>query len=188
MSRTPHRPSQKSSALDAAVRLLQDGGTLSLDSVARAAGLTKPGLMYHFATKEALLAALVEHVTDRCERELEALLPAGDDRSLADHPARERLLAYAEWAITVEHGSADLVALADPRLRERMTELWAERFRPWVEVPADLPPPERARLHAVRLLADGCWFADASGILPVPAADRAALLEVVRTLVEGGES
>ena len=63
---------------------------------------------------------------------------------------------------------------------------WAERFRPWLEVPADLPEAERARLHAVRLMADGCWYADATGILPVPAADRAALLATARASSESG--
>jgi AcrR family transcriptional regulator len=177
-----HRPSQRNAALDAALELLRDGERLSLDSAARAAGLSKPGLMYHFPTKEALVVALVDHLVDDHERTFVALLP-GDG---TDPTPRQRIDAYLEWSVTHEHDAADLVALSDPGLREVMAAHWAERFRPWLDVPPDLTDDERARLHAVRLLADGCWLADATGILPVPAEDRTALLATARRLLEGG--
>ena len=70
-----HRPSQRDAALDAALDLLRDGGSLSLESAARAAGMSKPGLMYHFSTKEALVAALVDHLIDDYERTFVAAAP-----------------------------------------------------------------------------------------------------------------
>jgi AcrR family transcriptional regulator len=146
--------------------------------------MSKPGLMYHFATKKALLTALVDHLIDDYERTFVALLP---DTGTAP-TARERIAAYLEWSVTHVHDAADLVTLCDPRLRVVMGARWAERFRPWLEVPDDLPDGERARLHAVRLMADGCWLADATDILPVPAADRAALLATARRFLDGGDS
>lgn len=172
MPHPAHRPSQRAAVLDAALGLLRDDESLSLDSAARAAGVSKPGLMYHFPTKEALVTALVDHVVDRYERDLSALLGSGPDEA----PARERITAYVRWSVTHEHDPADLVMLSDPRLRHRMAARWADRLEAWVAVPADLPADQRARCQAARLLADGCWFADASGILPVPPADRDALL------------
>ena len=59
--------------------------------------------------------------------------------------AHARLAAYVRWSITHDHDPADLVMLADPRLRQRMAERWAERLAVWVAVPADLPPGRRAR-------------------------------------------
>lgn len=179
-----HRPSQRVAALDAALDLLRDGGSLSLESAARAAGLSKPGLMYHFPTKEALVGALVDHLVDDYERTFVALLPGGG----TEPTARERIAAYLEWSVTHDHDAADLVTLSDPRLRVAMGARWAERFRPWLDVPADLPTDERARLQAVRLMADGCWYADATGILPVPAEDRQALLAAGRSILEGGDA
>jgi hypothetical protein len=44
--------------------------------------------------------------------------------------------------------------LADPRLRERLTARWAQRLAPWIDLPAELPVEERARLAALRLLED----------------------------------
>ncbi len=182
MSRPAHRPSLRDEALDRAVDLVRHGDPLSLDSVARAAGLTKPGLMYHFPTKEALMTALVDRVVDRCERVLEGLLPAG-----ATSPTTgERLAAYLRWALTSPHDGSDLVMLSDPRLRDRLIERWSERLRVWVEVPEDLPAPERARLQAVRLAADGCWFADASGYAPLAQQDRPEVLRLGLELLGRG--
>ena len=56
--------------LDAAEAHLGADGTLSLDSAARAAGVTKPGLMYHFATKEQLLTAILDRLAARYEQEM----------------------------------------------------------------------------------------------------------------------
>ena len=46
------------------MHLARDGRVVSLDSAARAAGVTKPGLMYHFSTKQDLLMAMVDFVID----------------------------------------------------------------------------------------------------------------------------
>ena len=181
MMRAPHRPSQRDAVLDAGLDLIRQGGSLSLESAARAAGVTKPGLMYHFPTKEALVGALVDHLLRSYEEELEALLGA----PLAESTIEDRLGAYLRWSITHGGDAADLVMLSDPRLRTTMSARWAERLGPWVEVPAALPADRRARLHAARLLADGCWFADASGVLPLPAGDRDAVLATGLALLTG---
>lgn len=179
MPKPSNRPSQRAALLEASLDLLRAGEAVSLDSAARAAGVSKPGLMYHFSTKEALVAALVDHVVDRYERELVALMPVAVGASTP----RDRLAAYVRWAITHHHDAADLVMLADPRLCARMCARWADRLGWWVAVPDDLPEAERARLHAVRLLADGCWYADATGILPIPEADRAGVLATALSLL-----
>ena len=49
--------------LDAASRaLVEHGPRVSLDVVAREAGVSKGGLLHHFPTREALVLALAEHV------------------------------------------------------------------------------------------------------------------------------
>ena len=180
MSRPAHRPSLRDKALDSGLDLLRRGTPLSLDSVARAAGLTKPGLMYHFPTKVTLMTALVDRVVDRCEGELEWHLPAGT----TSPTTKERLAAYLRWSLVSPHDGADLVMLGDPRLRDRMIARWSERLQPWVEIPEDLPAPDRARLHLVRLAADGAWFADSSGYLPLTDDERRDLLLVALGLLE----
>lgn len=43
------------------VALVRGFGHVTLDAVARAAGISKGGLLYHFATKRDLIAAILEH-------------------------------------------------------------------------------------------------------------------------------
>lgn len=165
--------------MESALDVLRNGGTVSLESAARAAGLTKPGLMYHFPTKEALIAAMIDHLIDGHERQLVALLPGSKD----EPTTAERLVAYLDWSLNSDHDAADLVMLSDPKLRERMIVRWAERLRVWIEVPRELPPERRARLHAIRFVADGCWFADATDILPLAADERPAVLAAALELL-----
>ncbi|MFJ2270653.1 hypothetical protein ACIO8F_11260 [Streptomyces sp. NPDC087228] len=40
------------------------GGSIPLDVAAEQVGLTKPGLMYHVPTKEALMVGVVGHTPD----------------------------------------------------------------------------------------------------------------------------
>lgn len=175
----PRRTTSRTDILEAALDLVREGEALSLDSVARAAHLTKPGLMYHFATKEALMTGLVEHRIAAYEQQLRERLAPGQERSV------EALLgAYVDWTFTAEIDRSDLVIFSDPRLRERLSGLWAERLRPWLSVPDDLPPQRRTRLLAARLLADGSWFADASGLFPLTGEERRDVWALARTLLE----
>lgn len=186
MPRAAHRPNQSESILDAVIEHLREEGVLalSLDSAAKAAGMTKPGLMYHFSTKAVLVSALVDRIVDGHEHELVELL----GRAPEEAAAHERHAAYVRWALTTTHDTVELIMLTDPKLWDQMTERWSERLTPWLAVPEGTPESERVRLHAVRLLADGAWFADASGFLPVPAGDRAALLDTALRLLDGGAS
>lgn len=167
-ARPAHRPSAREAMLDAAEAHLGEDGTLTLDSAARAAGVTKPGLMYHFPTKEALLGAILDRMAARCERQmLEHLADrhpgAGDD--LVAAPAAQRHLAYLDWTCRAELSAADLVIFADPHLRVTLTERWQEQVETWLHIPADVGPDHGARLLAVRLMADGLWFDRAAGLL-----------------------
>lgn len=184
MTKTPHRPSQREVFLEAALDLIRAGGSLSMDSVARAAGITKPGLMYHFRTKVLLLEALVDHLIDGYEHDLGQLLPSGLENSTVE----ERLEAYLVWGATYVHDAADLVMLSDSKFRIPMSARWADRFRVWVEIPAFMPARRRARLNAVRLLADGCWYSEATGILPLPADDRLAVMHAGLELLRRDDS
>jgi AcrR family transcriptional regulator len=178
--RTTTPSSSRSAILDSALALAGGGATtVTLESVAQASGLTKPGVMYHFRNKQALMAAAVDHVIDRYERELLALVPDGTSASV-----EQRLLGYAEWALTAEIDRSDLVMFSDPRLVDVLTRKWSERLRPWLQVPEGTPAATRVRLHAVRMAADGSWFADASGILPLSTDERRDLLAFVRDLLE----
>jgi AcrR family transcriptional regulator len=172
----------KQRILDGSLELLrvQGGGTITLDAAAKQVGLTKPGLMYHFPTKEALMLAVVDHVADRWEK----LLLDRLGRAVETAGPRERIRAYVEVALTGQFDRADFAIFSDALYRDALTETWVRRFAPWLALPDDLSGPARARITAARLLADGYWTAAATGVFPVPAEDRAQLLAVTEELLK----
>ncbi|MFF3333004.1 TetR/AcrR family transcriptional regulator [Streptomyces sp. NPDC002888] len=168
--------------LDGALDLLraEGGGTVTLDAAAKQAGLTKPGLMYHFPTKEALMLAVVNHVADRWEALL--LQRLGQPLETASH--QQRIHAYVEVALAEPFDRADFAIFSDAHYRAAFTHTWVRRFEPWLTLPDDLPGPVRGRLTAARLLADGHWMAAATDVFPVPERDHAHLLAVAEGLLK----
>ena len=149
--------SSRQQIVETALDRVRAGESVSLNTVATQVGLSKPGLMYHFPTKEALMLALVDYVLDCWERELERRLPGPPGQA----DARDRLRAYLDWALTGDIDQGDLAMLADVRLRPLLTAHWKQRMLPWVETPEGLTDRQRTRLTAVRLIADGIWIGDA---------------------------
>ena len=186
--RPAHRPSAREAMLDAAEAHLGEGGTLTLDSAARAAGVTKPGLMYHFSTKEQLLGAILDRMTARYECEMLALVAArhgAEIEDFAEAPAEQRVLAYLDWACTGAIDAADLVIFADPHLRVTLTERWEDQLSRWLGIPAGVDAGRGARLLAVRLMADGLWFDRASGLGVGPEGQLERIRELARDLLGG---
>jgi AcrR family transcriptional regulator len=171
--------------LDAALELLraEGGGAVTLDATARQVGLTKPGLMYHFPTKEALMLAVVDHVADRWEAQLESAL----DVPLTGASPQQRIRAYVDVCLAGEFDRADFAIYTDAQYFTAFTAAWVDRLEPWIALPADLPPDVRARLDAARLMADGYWTAAATDVFPVSPADRARLLAIAEDLITADE-
>lgn len=77
MNRTRNPELKRKKILEAALKILRDGGFLtkfSLDTVAQEAGVSKGGLIHHFGSKEALLTAVAEEVTADFETRVRAFM------------------------------------------------------------------------------------------------------------------
>ena len=164
--------------LEHAVEILARGEPLTLDSVARACGLTKPGVIHHVGSKEGLMVAVVDHVIDRWTEDLDALLPA-------DATDVDRLVAYVDHALSTDFDPSDLAPFADIRLRETLRDRWTEKLASWLV--ASTEGPLRARRIAARLIADGAWFNSAAGIETMNDSERAEVGRIARQLISGGE-
>jgi AcrR family transcriptional regulator len=83
--RTRRREASRSEILDAARRvLLRDGVTaLTLDAVANEAGMSKTGLYYYFASKDALVFELVFGVIERQAHAVHDAVEQADDGGAA---------------------------------------------------------------------------------------------------------
>ena len=102
------RPSSRDRIVQAALRLSVSAPEATLQQLAKAAGLTKQGLLYHFADKRALQLAMLDHITERWESELEGELGA----PLHSVTAGQRISAYARVAARghVVEGEATIFA------------------------------------------------------------------------------
>lgn len=156
-----------------ALALKQGLAAVTVDAVARAAGVTKGGLFHHFPTKQALAEAVFAHLIAECD--------AGIDRLMADDPVAHGRFTRAYLALSLaDDTQPDLLALwisasADPHL-SRLFTAWVQS-RLARHAATDSGPA----LEAVRFAADGLWFGAATGLHPAdPAALRAHLLSLTR--------
>lgn len=166
--------------LDAAEARLLAGGpaALVLDSVAVDAGISKGGLLYHFRTKEALVAGLLERMFEHFDRELESL--SRTDPEAVGAWTRAYLGSTVTDQGTPADSSAQLMAgiLATLGRDSEHLESVREHFARWhLRLETDGIDPTTATI--VRLAADGLWL---SALLGLPQLDAEASENVVRAL------
>lgn len=169
-------PDSRERILDAASRILvRDGGdAVTIAAVAREAGVSKGGLFYHFASKDQLVAALV----DRYVASFDALIESAGDTPGA---ATEAYLRSVERAAGPATGAT--VALLAAALLEpgAMTTL-RERYRRWQRrLDDDGVPPHLAAV--VRFAVDGIWLADALDLAPLTGPARRRAVAALRGLL-----
>ncbi len=169
--------------LDAAAEVVLARGALglTLEAVAKAAGVSKGGLLYHFASKEALLRAMVNRLVEATEARIAASCRAeaagGGATPQAGAWLRGYLTAWTgpEGAPESDRrlGQALLAASAvDPALLDELRAqdaLWGQRLR------TDGLDPLLALI--LRLAIDGLWFNETLGIEVVSAEERRALAQ-----------
>ena len=172
------RPSRRDPLLDAAIAVIRRDGAqkLTLDAVAAESGVSKGGVLYHFATKRALVDGLLGRWLDEFDGRLEA---AGDDvleayircSDLSDEDPEVAATEFGMLAGMID----DPQVLAAVRAFQ---EKWMARMLEGGIDPADA--------WTVRLAADGLWYADLLGLAAPRGDDRRALLARLLTLARGG--
>ncbi|MFF2847023.1 TetR/AcrR family transcriptional regulator [Streptomyces sp. NPDC058001] len=149
------RPSSKIQILDAAVRVVERAGitALTLEAAAEEAGLTKPGLMYHFRTRDALLVAIQRHLTEA----LHALLLAELGKPFGESTSRERAAAYVRFGAKSGASKAELAFMVQSATDPELARVWEELAERWVPEPSG-PDPDAIELFLARMAADGLWL------------------------------
>jgi AcrR family transcriptional regulator len=152
------RTSKRTQILEAAARIVEREGVKSVtfDSVAAEAGLTKGGLLYHFASREDLVQAIHQHLADQWEADLSAA--AG--KSAAEATPAERLTAYTQVAIQ-SATRAELLFMLEGSTTPDHAAPWDEVMDRWVPPPTiDSDDPAALDQFIARLAADGLWLYD----------------------------
>jgi len=168
MSRAPSKTDSgpvQDRLLDAAEQVVARDGVanLTLDAVAREAGVSKGGLLYHFPSKSALITAIVERLAQRCE--------ADQQQALASEPpapgafTRAFIRAHSDPIDPRDvpvHSALLAAAGTDPQFMQP----FRKRFAQWqARLETDGIDPAIAMI--VRLAIDGLCLGPLLGI-PVP--------------------
>ena len=176
MSRPPHA---RESVLDAFEAILIDEGerAATMDATARTAGVSKGGLLYHFASKDALESGVIDR--------LDALVT---DDITAMSSAAEGPIAYFLRSSVMHNDPLDRAILATSRLAQGgnvsastalrdVRERWGDALRPHTK--------DAASLDLVMLVSDGLYFnnALAGGSIPGPV-PRGPEMDALIALVE----
>ncbi len=182
MEAMPRKPVAREAVLDSFISLLIEEGerAATLEAVARQAGVSKGGLLYHFPNKEALISALLERLDEHLAEDLRAMAAAPEG-------AAAYFIKSSVWADT----PMDRSFVAATRLAEVAHEESQRRFisaqARWLELlAADVGP---AMAKAVLYMGDGLYFnailaRGSGGPGPGPGfgADREGLLAAVDRL------
>jgi AcrR family transcriptional regulator len=146
-----HRDSARETILTAFQELLVEtsGSGASLDEVARRAGVTKGGLLYHFASRKLLAAALIDRLEALAAEEYERMATAPE--GAANYYVK--LAEYLDSPLDRATLAVGVLARQDDRAREVSR---AQRLRYYGLLLADLGDPALAR--ATMLIADGLYY------------------------------
>jgi AcrR family transcriptional regulator len=169
------RPSRRAELLDAAIEVIRRDGAqaLTLDAVAARSGTSKGGVLYHFASKRALVDGLIARWLDEFDAKL-------DGESFAAAYVRACDLKRAGPGVTASEFGVLAALIEEPRALEAVRE----RHGDWM---ARMLAGGLSRDDAwlVRLAADGLWYADLLGIAAPEGEDRRGLMERLLALAAG---
>lgn len=150
-----------------AIAAEKGAGKVTLDAVAKASGLSKGGLLYHFPSKEALISAMVQHLLDNAEQNRSQLAQTESSVLVSLLKAR-RVFTQAvsgNTAMAILAAAAEQPTLLQPIQQHNITLL--------AEVLAEQPHELEAMLLMVA--SDGLIFQELLSISPFSEEQRAKL-------------
>ncbi len=179
------RANCKEKILDAAEAVVMEMGAvrMSLDVVAKKAGVSKGGLMYHFSTKKGLLKGMIERMVRQFFADREALvkeispgkgrmLKAGILTALRPDEKRERM------------GLSILVVAAhDPELLKCLKDVHREHLKDMAASGLNL---ERAAI--ISLASDGLMLSEMLGMSPYSPSLKKKIMDTMVMMIEELES
>ncbi len=146
---------------------------LTLEAVAKKAGVSKGGLLYHFPSKEALIKSLIEHLNAQFDGEVARQL----DLETSNGPQAAENRATGSWLRAYIRATFDASKLADNWLGSSAAILTAISTNPQLLEPfrnsfagyqqqAEQDGLDPALATIIRLAADGLWLAELFKLAP----------------------
>lgn len=172
---------------------MKDGvGALTLERVARDAGLSKGGLLYHFESKEQLLEGLIELLMLDWDREQITAFPPAPT-SQGQSPTSSLPTRKPDTAVDAQSDQQPLqgrqiasILMAARAINPTLLDPVQKRYRNWQDTfQHNGIAPIRPLMS--RLLTVGLWFTEALGLAPPTREQRAGLAQVMQSLTEQEE-
>ncbi|MDO5617284.1 TetR/AcrR family transcriptional regulator [Kocuria sp.] len=172
------KPVARDRAVESFQAILVDDGerAATLDAVAARAGVSKGGLLYHFASRQDLVQALLDRMKTLGEADCQSMAQAPDG-------AARQFLRNSVWA----GSEIDLAIVAVSRLAQGGEEsaraaLQALKAQWYELLLADLGEPAVA--NAVLHMGDGLYYNATIGWLPADKAESQAILQQLLDVLE----
>ena len=151
------RASRKIDILNAASRIVSEKGifNLTLEAVAKEAGFSKGGLLYHYPSKEALVEGMVEHLTQSYDQKIA-------EKAQSDPQEMGRWLrAYVDVTFNDTYKNKDMNygLMAAKAVNEELLDPIRELYVKWQSaIENEGIDPIEATI--IRLATDGMWLAE----------------------------
>lgn len=167
----------RSALIESAARLIAREGLakLTVEAVAREAGVTKGGLFHHFKSRQALIDGVAEAVLAVADADIDARMAADPEPQGAFTRASIMAVFSDE---TMLPGGVPSRALCRAMLSDPSLEM---RFYSWREarIARHAATDDNTRCALARLAADGVWLAsliDPDRMPPIPPDVREAMI------------
>ncbi|MNB73582.1 Nucleoid occlusion factor SlmA [compost metagenome] len=179
---TTGRQSKRELILKAAAVLVKEEGVerLTLEAVAKKAGISKGGLLYHFPNKEKLIISMVEQLSEQFVRDLNERV----EKDELDRGRWSRAYAGASFEDCESELTAALYAalFTNPEMLAKMRDEYSVIQQ---KMENDGLDPVLATI--VRLAADGLWYAEIFGLAPPGEELRKRVLEELKRWTKEGK-
>ena len=142
-SSRPSGDDRELAILATAERLLSERplGEISVDDLAKGAGISRPTFYFYFPSKDAVLLTLLERVTVEADSAVEGLA-----EKLPDDPVGVvRAVISAFFEVFGSHRAVTLAGAAAGATNAEMRELWSASMQKWIANMAALITAERDR-------------------------------------------
>ncbi|MBP1311866.1 AcrR family transcriptional regulator [Paenibacillus sp. 1182] len=155
---------------------------LTLEAVAKKAGISKGGLLYHFPNKDELILGMVEQLSTSFVSEF-------NERAENDMHSKGRWTrAYMNTSFSGDRNASDLyTALSAAQFTNpQMLKLLQDEYEN-IQNKIENDELDPIRSTIVRLAIDGLWFAEMFGLAPPDEEMRQKMMEELKTYIKENE-
>lgn len=155
------RESKRNKILEAAALIVNNQGidALTLDAVAKQANISKGGLLYHFASKEALVKGLVQHM-DSIYRENVEFSTLSDSEETGKWT---RALVNTMYKQSLENKEISAGMLAAQGINPELLKPLQETYSKWQDQ-IQQDGLDEVQATILRLAVDGLWLSEIFGL------------------------